>query len=142
MEPEDLKLTTANTNPNTEPSPTAPPSGPGICPMDYIWCEKKWIHKQSICRLVITPNFTAKSQSRLLRVRGFSPVNKHLNDVEVGHILRGDNFLTGDLFLTLVRTHNKLLTLALVQATAISENGTSRARIKTATLHPSAGTSR
>ncbi|KAG2057395.1 hypothetical protein BDR06DRAFT_878184, partial [Suillus hirtellus] len=134
LEPEDLKLTTANTDSNTESSPTAPLISPGICLMDYIWYEKKWIHKQSICCLVITPNFIAKSQSQLLHVCGFSPVNKHLNDVEVGHILHGDNFLTGDLFLTLVRTHNKLLTLALVQATTILENGTSHARIKTTTL--------
>ncbi|KIN93959.1 hypothetical protein M404DRAFT_113360, partial [Pisolithus tinctorius Marx 270] len=58
------------------PSPNRPPKGPGIRPNDYLWCEKKWAHKSMICRVVISPNFTAKSHDRLLRVRGFSPVNK------------------------------------------------------------------
>ncbi|KAG1741482.1 uncharacterized protein EDB91DRAFT_1248037 [Suillus paluster] len=117
-----------------EPSPTAPPSGPGIRSTDFVWCDKKWVHKQSVCRLIITPNFTPKSQARLFRVQGFLSVNKRFDDVEIDHVLHGDQFLMGDLFLTLIRTTNKVLSLALVRATSISENSTARTQIKTATL--------
>ncbi|KAG2129459.1 hypothetical protein DEU56DRAFT_915172 [Suillus clintonianus] len=121
-------------NSNVEPSASAPPKGPGIHPQDYVWCKKKWVHKQSICRLIITPNFTPKSQVQLLRVRGFTSVNKKVNDAEVGNVLCGSYFITGDLFITLMRTPNKIMTLALVRATVISENGVPRARINSATL--------
>lgn len=27
-------------------SPVAPPSGPGVCAKDYLWCDEcKWVHK-------------------------------------------------------------------------------------------------
>ena len=43
-------------------SPTAPPSGPGVHIEDYILCDEcKWVHKQSVCRLLITPDFSPKS---------------------------------------------------------------------------------
>ncbi|KIO04419.1 hypothetical protein M404DRAFT_94776, partial [Pisolithus tinctorius Marx 270] len=58
------------------PSPNHPPKGPGISPNDYLWCEKKWAHKSTICHVVTSPNFTAKSHDCLLHVHGFSPVNK------------------------------------------------------------------
>ncbi|KAG2091941.1 hypothetical protein BD769DRAFT_1679203 [Suillus cothurnatus] len=119
---------------DTAPSSAAPPTGPGVPAVDFLWCDKKWVHKQSVCRLIISPDFTPKSQSRLFRVRGFLPVNKRSGNVEAGNFLHGDHFLTGDLFLALLRTHSKTLALALLQATAISENGTSCARIKTDTL--------
>lgn len=120
---------------DTAPSLAAPPpTGPGVCAIDFLWCDKKWVHKQSVCHLIISPNFTPKFQSRLFHVCVFSPVNKRPGDVEVGNFLHGDHFLTGDLFLALLRTHSKTLALALLRATTISENGMSRARIKTNTL--------
>ncbi|KAG2131051.1 hypothetical protein DEU56DRAFT_757676 [Suillus clintonianus] len=115
-------------------TPTAPPKGPGIRPADYLWCEKKWVHKQTVCRLIITPNFTPKSQVRLLHVRGFTSVNKKADVDEVSNILHGEHFVTGDLFLTLICSQGKVLSLALTRATSISENGLSRGRINTATL--------
>ena len=43
-------------------SSIAPPSGPGVCANDYLWCnERKWVHKQSVCHLIITPDFSPKS---------------------------------------------------------------------------------
>ncbi|KAG1744936.1 uncharacterized protein EDB91DRAFT_1080471 [Suillus paluster] len=106
LEFEEMLNDTSKTTHN--PQPTAPPSGPGIHSTDFIWCNKKWVHKQSVCRLIITPNFTPKSQAWLFRVRGFSSVNKRFDDVEINHVLHGDQFLTGDLFLTLIRTTNKV----------------------------------
>ncbi|KIK91426.1 hypothetical protein PAXRUDRAFT_86537, partial [Paxillus rubicundulus Ve08.2h10] len=67
---------------NTEPSQTCPPKGPGICGANYVWCEKKWIHKQSVCRLIISPDFTPKAQTCLLCIRGFTPVNKKFGDMD------------------------------------------------------------
>ncbi|KAJ7244090.1 hypothetical protein C8J57DRAFT_1556077, partial [Mycena rebaudengoi] len=43
------------------------PSGPGIVPEDYILVEGKWVHKQRICRLIISADFEPKSTVRLLR---------------------------------------------------------------------------
>ena len=60
-------------HPTASASPVAPPSGPGVCTEDYLWCDEcKWIHKQSVCQLVITPDFTPKLTTRLLRVRGYT----------------------------------------------------------------------
>ncbi|KAG1722921.1 uncharacterized protein EDB91DRAFT_1032189, partial [Suillus paluster] len=55
------------------------PRGQGIRPEDYLWCEKKWVHKQSVCRVIINTDFTPKSQMRLFRIRGFTQVNKRFN---------------------------------------------------------------
>ena len=56
-------------HPTAGASPVAPPSGPGVCAENYLWCdERKWVHKQSVCQLVITPDFTPKSTTRLLCV--------------------------------------------------------------------------
>jgi hypothetical protein len=77
------------------------------------------VHKQTLCCLIITPDFTPKSQTYLLHVRGFTPVNKKSDYLEVGHILHGDHFVMGDLLLALLRTYEKQLTLGLIHATAI-----------------------
>ncbi|KAG2131071.1 hypothetical protein DEU56DRAFT_740233 [Suillus clintonianus] len=117
------------------PSPTSPPNGPGIRAEDYLWCMNKWVHKASVVHITITPDFTPKAQTRLLCVRGFTPVNKDFeNTMEVGQLLHSDQFVTGDLFITLLRTSMKSLALALVRATTISENGAPRSRVKMATL--------
>ncbi|KAG1862950.1 hypothetical protein C8R48DRAFT_748149 [Suillus tomentosus] len=55
--------------PSTQPSskfpmnPTSPPlpQGPGIRPDDYLLYNGCWIHKQTICRLVINKDFVSKS---------------------------------------------------------------------------------
>jgi hypothetical protein len=121
-------------SPSEDDSPTAPPKGPGIRPTDYLWCEKKWVHKQTVCHLIITPNFTPKLQVHLLHVQGFMSVNKKADVDEVSNILHGEHFITGDLFLTLIRTQSKVLSLALAHATSISENSLSCGRINIATL--------
>lgn len=54
-------------------------------------------------------------------------------------MLHGDQFLTGDLLLTLIRMTNKVLSLALIRTTSISENGTAHTQIKMATLMSSQG---
>jgi len=98
------------------PSPTAPPSGPGVCADDYLWCnEWKWVHKQSVCRLIITRDFSPKSTMRLLHVRGYTSANKRVDDLETGHIIRGDQFVVGDVFVTLVQTRSKELGFAFVR---------------------------
>ncbi|KIK91427.1 hypothetical protein PAXRUDRAFT_149535 [Paxillus rubicundulus Ve08.2h10] len=54
--------------------------------------------------------------------------------MDTGNLLHGNNFIIGDLFVTLVRTTEKALALSLVRCTQISENGIARGSIKTATL--------
>lgn len=61
-------------------------------------------------------------------------MNKRSSDLETGHLLRGDNFVVGDVFVSLVRTHNKALALAFVRSTHISQGGSACGHIKTATL--------
>ena len=51
-----------------------------------------------------------------------------------GHLLRGDQFIVGDLFLTLVRTHNKTLALAFIRSTHIAQGGSARSHVQAATL--------
>jgi len=128
--------TTSNQQPVSDThSPTAPPSGPGVHVEDYLLCDKhKWVHKQSICRLLITPDFSPKSTVRLLRVRGYTSVNKRLSDLETGHLLHGNNFVIGDVFVSLIRTHNKALALAFICSTHILQGGSAHGHIKTATL--------
>ncbi|KAG0701488.1 hypothetical protein DFH29DRAFT_777462, partial [Suillus ampliporus] len=57
---------------NSEPPPAdaLSPSllhGPGIRPDDYVLYDGRWIHKQTICRLVINKDFISKSLNRLER---------------------------------------------------------------------------
>ena len=117
------------------PSATMPPSGPGVCAEDYLWCnDHKWVHKQSVCHLILTPDFSPKSTVWLLRVQGYTSANKRLNDIEMGQILHGDHFVVGDVFLSLVRTHNKALGLAFICSTHIAQGGSVHGHIKTAML--------
>jgi hypothetical protein len=39
------------------------PQGPGICPDDYLLYKGRWIHKQTICCLVINKDFVSKSHN-------------------------------------------------------------------------------
>ncbi|KAF9235510.1 hypothetical protein BU15DRAFT_64772 [Melanogaster broomeanus] len=121
------------------PSATTPPKGPGIYAEDYLWCKKKWVHKQSVCCLIISPEFTPKSQLRLLRVHGFTPINQQFDGIEPGRLLHGDYFVVGDIFLTFVWTQEKVLALTLMRCTQISENGTAYSRVNVATLQSAQG---
>ncbi|KIK44260.1 hypothetical protein CY34DRAFT_23175 [Suillus luteus UH-Slu-Lm8-n1] len=89
-----------------QPDPSAPPlpGGPGVRPEDYVLFKNRWIHKQTVCRLVINKDFISKSCNRLERVRaGYTKVNKRI-DMSAGRITDGNLFLVGDIFLTLIRS--------------------------------------
>ncbi|KAF8834451.1 hypothetical protein BDN67DRAFT_1016493 [Paxillus ammoniavirescens] len=124
---------------NIIPTPSSPSKGLGVRPSDYMYCKNKWVHKQSICHLIILPNFTPKSQVCLLHVCGFTPVNRRLGDMEIGHILRGDQFVIGDLFLTLLHTQEKIMALCLLRATQIMEGNIPHSSVKIATLSAAQG---
>ncbi|KAH9944798.1 hypothetical protein B0H21DRAFT_892357 [Amylocystis lapponica] len=110
------------------------PSGPGIDPADYIQYKGRWIHKQSVCRIVINSGYAHKLVNRLHRVCGFTKVNRkrHL-DVDSDDILDPDTFPVGDPILTLLRCE-KTLSLALLRTTAINDGTTLLAGTKLATL--------
>ncbi|KIK97226.1 hypothetical protein PAXRUDRAFT_766452 [Paxillus rubicundulus Ve08.2h10] len=61
------------------------------------------------------------------------PVHK-FGDLNAGNILHSNSFVVGDLFLALVCTPEKSLTLALTCTTHISDNGVAHGTIKTDTL--------
>jgi hypothetical protein len=59
--------------------PSAPPlpEGPGIRPDDYLLFKGQWIHKQTVCCLVINKDFISKSHNQLEQVHvGYTKVNK------------------------------------------------------------------
>ncbi|KAG1842367.1 hypothetical protein DFJ58DRAFT_732048 [Suillus subalutaceus] len=89
------------------------PHGPGICPYDYLLYGGRWIHKQTVCWLVINKDFVSKSLNRLEHVReGYM---KNL-------------FLVGDIFLTILCSgHN--LSIGVLHSTSATLNGISRASI-------------
>ncbi|KAG1731440.1 hypothetical protein EDD22DRAFT_788478, partial [Suillus occidentalis] len=61
---------------HANPLTPALPQGPGIRPQDYLMYNGWWIHKQTICRLVINKDFVSKSLNRLERIRaGYTKVN-------------------------------------------------------------------
>lgn len=73
-------------------------------------------------------------------MRGYTHVHKVTAiSSSVENALRGDKVLVRDLFVTFVRTQDKQLALALVHATAISENGAPRSSIGLATVCSSRG---
>ena len=124
-----------DTESSTNSSPPPPPSGKGICPHDYLLYKGKWVHKASICRLILNKDFSAKSHDRLLRVRGFTPVNKLS---KIPQSLSASNidssFVVGNPFVTLTRLDDHTTSLVLVRSTNIHENGVSRNDINIRTL--------
>ncbi|KIK74377.1 hypothetical protein PAXRUDRAFT_19941 [Paxillus rubicundulus Ve08.2h10] len=68
---EDLPTPLSLINPesSTDSSPPPPPSGKGICPLDYLLYKGKWVHKASICRLILNKDFSAKSHDRLFELK-------------------------------------------------------------------------
>ncbi|PIL37672.1 hypothetical protein GSI_01366 [Ganoderma sinense ZZ0214-1] len=82
--------------------------------------EGKKIHKASICRLVITPDYTRKSHERLLRVRGYTSEFKFRPNYDTSDVLASDGYMVGDLFTTFIRC-DKQACLAVVKTIAIEE---------------------
>ncbi|KAG1861685.1 hypothetical protein F4604DRAFT_1929762 [Suillus subluteus] len=122
--------------PSTQPSskfsmnPSSPPlpQGPGIQPDDYLLYNGRWIHKQTICRLVINKDFISKLLNRLERVRGgFMKVNKWIN-MSAGQITDRNLFLVGDIFLTILCSSHTL-SIGVLRSTAVTLNGVSCASI-------------
>ncbi|KAG1776829.1 hypothetical protein EV702DRAFT_1227616 [Suillus placidus] len=91
-----------------DPSAPALPEGPGIRPNDYLLFKGRWIHKQTVCRLVINKDFVSKSLNRLEHVRsGYTKVHKRI-DMSAGRITNQNLFLVGDIFLTHLRCGRSL----------------------------------
>ncbi|KAJ7861954.1 hypothetical protein B0H13DRAFT_1900306 [Mycena leptocephala] len=112
------------------------PSGPGITPTDYLSVNGKWVHKQRICRLVISKDFEPNSIVRLLRVRGHSNVNAKPRDdtyLDPNQLFGKDTFLVGDPILTLLRTDTKV-SVAVLRTTAIHQDGISHSHILAQTI--------
>jgi hypothetical protein len=107
------------------------PHGPGIRPDDYVRLyNDRWVHKQTVCRLVINLNkdFISKSLNHLECVReGFTKVNKWIN-MSAGRITDRNLFLVGDIFITILRT-GQTLSIGVLHLTSASLNGVSRASV-------------
>lgn len=114
----EIAITLEEALPEEVGDPSALPLGPGIVPDDWLLCNGRHIHKQSICRLVINADFIHKSKNRPERVRGFTKPTwqPHLNSS--AHLIGPDTFVVGDHFVTLVR-HQDIVSLALVRSTKI-----------------------
>ncbi|KAG2116646.1 uncharacterized protein F5147DRAFT_649104 [Suillus discolor] len=111
-----------------DPSTPALPQGPGIHPDDYLLYKGRWIHKQTICRLVINKDFISKSLNCLEHVcGGYTKVNKRV-DVSAGRITDPNLFLVGDIFLTVLHS-GRTLSIGVLRSTAVSLNNISRASI-------------
>lgn len=120
----------------SDPSQPPPPSGKGVCLLDYLLYNGKWVHKASICRILLNKGFTAKSHDRLLRVRGFTRVNKPgENALSMSTSESDSSFVVGNPFVTLIRLDNHTTSLALVRSTNINDHGLSRNDINVKTLH-------
>ncbi|KAJ6544737.1 hypothetical protein B0H10DRAFT_2244093 [Mycena sp. CBHHK59/15] len=94
-------------------------SGPGIVPEDYILVNGKWVHKQRICQLVISQDFEPKSID-----------DTH---IDLSVILGKDVFVVGDPVLTLLKMGTNV-SLAVLRATAIHQDGVSRSSLLAATI--------
>jgi hypothetical protein len=111
-----------------DPSIAALPQGPGICPNNYLLHQGRWIHKQTICCLVVNKDFVFKSLNCLERVRGgYTKVNKCV-DVSAGLITDHNLFLVEDIFLTVLRS-GCTLSIGVLCSTTVSLNNISRASI-------------
>jgi hypothetical protein len=117
------------------------PQGPGIRPDDYLLFKGRWIHKQTVCRLVINKDFISKSHNRLERVRGgYTKVNKRI-DMSAGRLTDQDLFLVGNIFLTILHS-GSTLSLAILHSTLLTLNNVSRASINSTIMKASRGTAK
>ncbi|KAG1743139.1 hypothetical protein EDB19DRAFT_1633376 [Suillus lakei] len=115
--------------PHIPDSPSPPlPQGPGIRPDDYLLYNGHWIHKQTVCRLIINKDFISKSLNQLERVHaGYTKVNKHI-DMSAGRITNQNLFLVGDIFMTILHS-GRTLSIAVLWSTAASLCGISHSSI-------------
>jgi hypothetical protein len=128
-------VTQSITAQSAQSDPSAPPipEGPGIRPEDYLLFKGRWIHKQTICRLVINKDFVSKSCNRLERVRaGYTKVNKRV-DMSAGRITDGNLFLVGDTFLTLVRS-GQTVSVGVIRSTLLTVNNISSSSVNIAIM--------
>ncbi|KAG1842416.1 hypothetical protein F4604DRAFT_1938847 [Suillus subluteus] len=106
------------------------PHGSSVRPDDYLMYSGRWIHKQTVCRLVINKDFVSKSLNRLERVReGYTKVNKQI-DMSAGRITDQNLFLVGDIFLTILRS-GRTLSIGVLRSTSATLNSISHASINT-----------
>ncbi|KAI1784985.1 hypothetical protein LXA43DRAFT_900727, partial [Ganoderma leucocontextum] len=121
------------------PSTQQLPFSPGITnPSPWIEYKGKKIHKATICRPIITPEYARKSHERILRVRGFSSDGQKWK-LEFDEVIHTSAFVVGDLFVTLVRCGNQA-SLAVLKCIAIEEKGIRVDRIDGRKLrHPASG---
>jgi hypothetical protein len=104
------------------------------------WIEHggKQIHKTSICRLVINPDYVRKSHERPLRVRNYTCDLKPRN-YNSDNIIDSNAFIIGDLFATLICC-DKMVALAVLKSVAIYEKGVRVDRVRGESLpHSAAG---
>ncbi|KAL0961306.1 hypothetical protein HGRIS_006265 [Hohenbuehelia grisea] len=80
------------------------------------------IHKTTVCRLIITPNYIRKSQERIPGIRSFSAQGKPRN-FNTDDVIAPDSFVVGDLFATLLRCNSSIV-LSINKSIAIEEKGT------------------
>ncbi|KAG2030716.1 hypothetical protein BDR03DRAFT_986894 [Suillus americanus] len=122
-----------------DPSAPALPEGPGIQPDDYLLFKGRWIHKQTVCRLIINKDFVSKSLNCLKRVRsGYTKVHRRV-DMLAGRITNQNLFLVGDIFLTLLRS-GRSLSIGVLCSTTLSVNNVSHPSINVTVMKSSRST--
>ncbi|KAJ7707891.1 hypothetical protein B0H16DRAFT_1393244 [Mycena metata] len=123
----------------TEPSALKLQPRTGVKPDDYLRDENgKFVHKASVCRLVLNKEFVAKSKNRGERAMGAAIKNVRAYTKPNGPrllngSLTGNAFINGDLFLTLIRTAVNI-SLAVVRCTEISVDGARQPDVNIASI--------
>ncbi|KAI6030843.1 hypothetical protein F5J12DRAFT_888663 [Pisolithus orientalis] len=109
---------------NGDSSLLSPPSGPGIQPLNYLFVNSKYVHKSMVCHVLFNGNFTPKSHDCLLRVCGYTAVNKPMESVSSlsDSTAACASFIVGNPYLMLIHFHDNATHLALLHSTAIHEN--------------------
>lgn len=104
------------------------PQGPGICPNNYLLYSGHWIHKQTVCRLVINKDFISKLLNQLERVHaGYTKVNKQI-DMSAERITNQNLLLVRDIFLTILRSA-RTLSIGVLCLTTATISGISQSSI-------------
>lgn len=106
-------------------------------PSAWVEHEGKRIHKTSLCRLVINPDYIRKSHERPLRVRNYTSDLKPRN-LNSDNVINADAFVVGDLFATLICCDNTV-SVAILKTIAMEEKGVHVDRVKGQSLPHSAG---
>ncbi|KAG1864740.1 hypothetical protein DFJ58DRAFT_655715, partial [Suillus subalutaceus] len=100
------------------------PQGPGIRPDNYLLYSRRWIHKQTVCCLVVNKDFVSKSLNRLECVHaGYTKVNKRI-DMSAGRITKQNLFLVRDIFLTILHSA-WTLSIGILHSTTATLSGIS-----------------